>query len=475
MTRVISDVNNLAVRLSADSDIRPPINPITLSFKDDVLNTAYRYHHLDASVRIVRFSMILASVLYLAFALLDRFVVPLASENILWVRIAGSAYFFGIAMLTFTEIWHRCYNCVLTVSVLVGGGGVITIILLSESYGGNYYYAGLLLAIMFAHGLMRLPFVNATVTTWIVINAYLILTIISGKIPGNLIFNNAFFLVSANIMGMFASYGLDYYMKAEFWRTLREQEKSAELEIEFKRKSRELESARQIQIALLPASVPSFPGYKFGVHMQTATEIGGDYYDYGEGSDGTLTFAIGDSTGHGAQAGAMVTAMKLLFSEHAARTEPVMFLKRASKSLKLMGLRTLFMAAAIGRIRDDRVELAGAGMPPAILYRSATGKTELIPLKGMPLGGTGTYPYTAVHIQMEPGDTLLLSSDGLFECFNADRELLGIDRLEKHFASVADQTPGQIIDELKRLPVTWSGETIPEDDMTMMVIKKEGV
>ncbi|MBP1655070.1 MAG: hypothetical protein H6Q28_1626, partial [Bacteroidetes bacterium] len=86
------------------------------------------------------------------------------------------------------------------------------------------------------------------------------------------------------------------------------------LEADNERKTRELEEARKVQLAMLPADVPHIEGFTISVRMRTATEVGGDYYDFRQDNDGSLTIAIGDATGHGTKAGIMVTLIKSLFN-----------------------------------------------------------------------------------------------------------------------------------------------------------------
>lgn len=199
-------------------------------------------------------------------------------------------------------------------------------------------------------------------------------------------------------------------------------EKSKQLKAEHQRKSRELEAARQIQLAMLPQQVPDHPTLDLSVSMKTATEIGGDFYDFYVAEDGTLTFALGDATGHGAQAGAMVTATKFIFSDYAASQDIVQFLAKASQSLKQMRLPRLYMALAIGRFRDHTLELAGTGLPPAYLFRASSGAIEEIPLKGIPLRGYGSGSYQKSVIDLFPGDSLILMTDGFPELFNLYQE-----------------------------------------------------
>ncbi|MDX1700661.1 MAG: two-component regulator propeller domain-containing protein, partial [Melioribacteraceae bacterium] len=85
------------------------------------------------------------------------------------------------------------------------------------------------------------------------------------------------------------------------------------IQAENERKTKELEEARKLQLSMLPKEIPQLPNLDIAVYMKTATEVGGDYYDFHLHSDGTLTVVLGDATGHGMQSGMMVSIMKSLF------------------------------------------------------------------------------------------------------------------------------------------------------------------
>jgi len=251
-------------------------------------------------------------------------------------------------------------------------------------------------------------------------------------------------------------------------------ERTKQLQKEYRRKSEELEDARRMQLNMLPQEIPTHPDYQFAFCMRTATEVGGDYYDYQLSEDRTLTFGIGDATGHGLQASVMVTAIKLLFSEHAAQTEIIEFLNRASHSLSLMDFRKIYMAFAMGRLTGNILELAGAGMPPALIYRAKTGSLEQMELKGMPLGTKISFPYTKVSTQIEPDDVVVLLTDGLHELFNAEGEMLGFERVGNLVMEAVQQhpTPREIIDRLYRAAEDWLEGSSQDDDMTFFVFKR---
>ena len=139
------------------------------------------------------------------------------------------------------------------------------------------------------------------------------------------------------------------------------------LEAENARQTQELEGARQLQLSMLPKTMPEHPTVDVAAFMKTATEVGGDYYDFDVADDGTLTIAIGDATGHGAQAGTMVTATKSLFSLLAHEPDLKRVLHKAALALKRMALPRLYMALALAKLRGQTLELAGVGMPPALV------------------------------------------------------------------------------------------------------------
>ena len=246
------------------------------------------------------------------------------------------------------------------------------------------------------------------------------------------------------------------------------------LRIENERQTLELEEARNLQLSMLPKTMPTHPSVDIAASMQTATEVGGDYYDFYEGAEGHLTIAIGDATGHGANAGTMVTATKALFNVLSHEPDPANMLSRASQALKRMGFRKMFMAMALLRLKGQTLELAGAGMPPAILYRAATGEMESLPLKGIPLGGPGQLGYQKQETVLHTGDTLLLMSDGFPELFRRNGDMLGYDQCIDIFQDVADQSPQEILDHFHQKGMEWTDGHSPDDDITFVVMKFKG-
>ena len=251
-----------------------------------------------------------------------------------------------------------------------------------------------------------------------------------------------------------------------------EAEKRA-LQAENDRKTKELEDARRLQLSMLPNSVPELPGYEIAVFMKTATEVGGDYYDFRLAKDGTLDVAFGDATGHGMQAGAIVTLMKGLFLSDSSRFDIQTFFNHCSQAIKQIKLGRLYMAFTLVRLKGNSVSFSSAGMPPVYLYRKSEASVKEILLKGMPLGAMKTFPYALHETELESGDTLLLLTDGLPEQKNGHEEMFDYRRVEQAFAELGTAPPNDTIKKLVEAGESWMEGVVQDDDITIMVIKKK--
>lgn len=261
-------------------------------------------------------------------------------------------------------------------------------------------------------------------------------------------------------------------------KTLEQEKRNKKIEIESRlleaensRKSRELEEARTLQLSMLPNKLPDISPYDISVYMVTATEVGGDYYDYSLQEDGWLTLALGDATGHGTKAGIMVAAAKSYFHMLAGDKNQAEMLQRMSSGLRKMDLHLMYMGMIILRCNGLNAEIISAGMPPVLWYRKNLGRVETITLKGLPLGTKVRYPYQNRKLQMDHGDVLLLMSDGLMELFNNKRELLGLERIERELLNSSCATSDEIIKHMRSLMLSWSCEHKNEDDVTLMAVK----
>lgn len=237
------------------------------------------------------------------------------------------------------------------------------------------------------------------------------------------------------------------------------------------RRAHELEEARQLQLSMLPRQLPQLPHLEIAAYMKTASEVGGDYYDFHLGVDGTLTVAVGDATGHGLKAGTMVSSVKSLFMALADHPEITHILHRMSRVLKEMKLRGLFMAMTMIKVKGNQMTVSITGMPPVLVYRAASGDVEEIALKALPLGSLKNYEYKQQELSIATGDVIVLMSDGLPERFNAENEMLDYEATKHALLVSAHSTPEKIIEHFVSVADEWSNGRPQDDDVTFVVLK----
>jgi ligand-binding sensor domain-containing protein/serine phosphatase RsbU (regulator of sigma subunit) len=249
-----------------------------------------------------------------------------------------------------------------------------------------------------------------------------------------------------------------------------EAEKRA-LEIENERKTKELEEARQLQLSMLPKEVPSLDGLEIAAFMRTATEVGGDYYDFIVQENGVLNVAFGDATGHGLQAGTMVTLMKGFFTSDSSKLELNEFMNHCSKVIKEIKLGRILMSFTYLKIDNKKLRLTSAGMPPIFYHNKKTNEIEEISIQGIPLGAMRSAKYQILERQLNSGDTLLLLTDGLPEQMNNQEEMFDYMRLRDHFCKNIESPPEAIIQKLIEAGDHWMDGRIQDDDITFVVIR----
>ena len=293
-----------------------------------------------------------------------------------------------------------------------------------------------------------------------------------GQIVGNMLF--AEFDFHFDIIGFIIIFGIVTGIGAYIisYNTMKlNLENSYRILFEQERVKRELEEARKLQLSMLPKEIPDLPGIEIAVHMETATEVGGDYYDFHIDEDGTLTIAVGDATGHGAKAGMMVTVAKSLFHQLAGEDDIRIIFHKFTESIKKLNFDQLYMGLKVAKFKNGTLNISAAGMPPAYVYRAASGKVEEIRMRGMPLGSFSDFPYEQRSITISSGDTILLMSDGFPESFNEKKEILDYPRVLKYLSDIGNNSPDDILHYLIQKGNEWMNEAPQEDDITFVVVK----
>ncbi len=243
------------------------------------------------------------------------------------------------------------------------------------------------------------------------------------------------------------------------------------IEAEHQRQTKELEEARQLQLSMLPKKLPNLPHLDLAAYMKTASEVGGDYYDFHLGEDGTLTIAVGDATGHGLKAGTLVSSVKSLFVSLAYHPDIPHIFHRISAVLKEMKLRGLFMAMTMVKVKGNQMSVSIAGMPSVLIYRALSGEVEEVVIRALPLGGMTKYQYQQQEFTLAADDVVVLMSDGLPERFNLQNEMLEEEAAKQYLAKYAHYSAQELIEGLAKLGDDWGGMRPQDDDVTFVVMK----
>ena len=248
--------------------------------------------------------------------------------------------------------------------------------------------------------------------------------------------------------------------------------KAQERASEEKRKEEELEEARQFQLDMLPRETPEDLGLDISAAIQTASEVGGDYYDFFPQKDKeSLYVVVGDATGHGMTAGMMVSITKAgLYGIPSIPPNEVA--KRLNRVIKAIDLGWNRMAFNMARFWEDRVEFTSAAMPPVYHYHSKTGEVDEILIGGLPLGSIKDETFVLENFGFETGDSLVFISDGLPEAINRSDEMLGYEAVYDCVRTNGEQGAEAQKQALLDLGSSWLGDIRNQDDITIVVVKK---
>ena len=254
-----------------------------------------------------------------------------------------------------------------------------------------------------------------------------------------------------------------------------------QLEADNARKTEELETAHVIQKGFLPVSPPELPYLEIAAFQKSATEVGGDYYDFfakTEFSHSKLVVAIGDAAGHDVGASLMVSATKtaLLTIDEPDLTKSISKMNSVLKQIN--SHRLINMALVLIELSHDtnsstvQVKAAGGGMPPLYILRS-NGDVEEIAIKGLPPGMMEGAKYGLTEFRLERWDMLILMSDGLPERINDTGELFGYTQLVAYIKKAGEmrQSASELLKTLVKSGDDWSNNTPQNDDVTLVVLK----
>lgn len=239
---------------------------------------------------------------------------------------------------------------------------------------------------------------------------------------------------------------------------------------DLRRRSEEMEQARRIQLSMLPETPPLSPHFDVAVYMKTATEVGGDYYDFFPQQDDSFFAVVGDATGHGISAGMMVSMTKSALKALDVQS-PHVLLQQLNNVIRAVNPARMNMALAVAHISQGEIAFSSAAMPPAFLWRTADGTVDELFLPGLPLGGLEDTDYRLGVYDFHSGDVLVLFSDGLPERLGGPHGD-GYHTVEQTLAQWGSKPAGEILEALVALGEAHPAPPETDDDITILVVRR---
>ena len=242
------------------------------------------------------------------------------------------------------------------------------------------------------------------------------------------------------------------------------------------RMEQEMRIAAEIQQALLPKAARAGSYFRAAAASLPCRSIGGDFYDYVEMGDGSLGFALGDVAGKGPPAALMSALMQGMFASQAQYADgPASAVTHMNKALCRRGLESRFVTLMFGIMHPDgTLVYTNAGHnPPMVMGKSGIRRLE----EGGPVVGLLEFaPYAQETVKLEPGDTVVIFSDGVSEALDASGEEYGDDRLAEAatLALTGDVAPPVLVEQIVSGVRAFTKGAPQSDDITVMVIRYLG-
>jgi len=275
------------------------------------------------------------------------------------------------------------------------------------------------------------------------------------------------FIVAGIVAGMIAG-----EIRKQVDAALREAETLRQLD----RMEHDLAVARSIQQSLLPKAMPELEGFEIAGWNKPADQTGGDYYDWQRLPDGNVVVTLADVTGHGIGP-ALLAAVCHAYARANFRLvgglSNAMEQMNAALPLDIQEGRFVTFVAAIFSPGKSNVQLLSAGHGPTLHYLYKEDRFEQLNAQGPPFGvSPSLISDPPVMLELHPNDMLVLTTDGFFEWANAQEELFGVHRLEEAIRRSKEKTAPELISDLYRAVVDFSGGSKQQDDLTAVIIKR---
>jgi serine phosphatase RsbU (regulator of sigma subunit) len=248
-----------------------------------------------------------------------------------------------------------------------------------------------------------------------------------------------------------------------------------EVRLERERLERELSLASEIQQRFQPTAPPIVPGYELQGISFPCYEIGGDYYDFIEREDGRLVIALGDVSGKGTAAALLMSSLHAaVHAQSGSHDTLVATISAVNRYLADNIPANRFVTLFYAELEPESGALAflNAGHNPPLIVHSA-GTVEQLASGGLPLGIKRDADYREGRSQLQPGDVLVIYSDGVTEAMSPSGEEFGPTRLYEVVSRNIEASAAGIRDRIESSLTKFSQGTSAADDITLVIVKRQ--
>jgi len=238
---------------------------------------------------------------------------------------------------------------------------------------------------------------------------------------------------------------------------------------------RELALAARVHRTLLPERLPDAGRFRFDAAYQPSVVVGGDFYDL-VGAPESPRLLVADTSGHGLPAAMTTMVLKDIFRDAGMRIErPLDLLGEMNDRLRRVLPFGMYAAAILATVDPvaGTVEIASAGLPYPFWLRAGLRRADELVLNGFPLGlfpGTALDGFETRSIVMDPGDVLLLGTDGLPNAENAEGKMFGEGPMNALLGKLAGRGGGEVIRSLLEAGKQFTGGDGWSDDVNLVAI-----
>lgn len=238
----------------------------------------------------------------------------------------------------------------------------------------------------------------------------------------------------------------------------------------------QLRLARQIQLGLLPRSAPSVEGYQVAGVSIPAEEVGGDYFDFIPLAPGWLGLCLGDVSGKGLPASLLMANLQATLRGQARFNErPEDCVAWSNRLLHQCTDPEKFATLFYGILDPGahEVRYCNAGHERPLLLRAGAGDPESLSESGLVLGVLDEFPYRSGAVRLDPGDLLVVYSDGVTDAVNGAEEPFEIAGLVAAMRAARDRPAAETVTALVDAVQAHAGMTPQADDITLVVVRRE--